>query len=219
MSKHRSFLLPSLVASLAIIVAILAWGIFRKTSMYEASRQLAISTTEEIFSSTSGNLLVQLAHPVLLAQLPAESLNAFVASVPRIMGSLESISSISGTSDVSLIPVSFSPPTASYEIQLTFGENRVTALMELVYEQGNWRFTACRVDSPMLLNWFGGWLAVSPLSSYKRKEPGWCHRLERVEHPDLHRNSATLRQAGWKPQPPPKPRLLPANSYSLTPRR
>ncbi|MBT71410.1 MAG: hypothetical protein CMQ15_05120 [Gammaproteobacteria bacterium] len=152
MSKHRSFLLPSLVASLAIIVAILAWGIFRKTSMYEASRQLAISTTEEIFSSTSGNLLVQLAHPVLLAQLPAESLNAFVASVPRIMGSLESISSISGTSDVSLIPVSFSPPTASYEIQLTFGENRVTALMELVYEQGNWPFTACRVDSPMLLN-------------------------------------------------------------------
>ncbi|MDP6415147.1 MAG: hypothetical protein QGG54_09015 [Gammaproteobacteria bacterium] len=127
-------------------------GIFRKTRLDEASRQLAISTTEEIFSSASGNLLVQLAHPTLLAQRPAESLNALVGSVPRIMGSLESISLISGSSDVSLIPVNFSPPTANYEIQLTFGENRAAALMELVYEQGNWRFTAYRVDSPMLLN-------------------------------------------------------------------
>ena len=140
------------MASLVIIVAILAWGIFRKMTMDEASRQLAISTTEEIFSSASGNLLVQLAHPTLLAQRPAESLNALVGSVPRIMGSLESISLISGSSDVSLIPVNFSPPTANYEIQLTFGENRAAALMELVYEQGNWRFTAYRVDSPMLLN-------------------------------------------------------------------
>ncbi|HAJ76729.1 MAG: hypothetical protein QGG54_12875 [Gammaproteobacteria bacterium] len=140
------------MASLVIIVAILAWGIFRKMTMDEASRQLAISTTEEIFSSASGNLLVQRVHPTLLAQRPPESLNGLVDSVPRIMGPLESISSISGASDVSLMPVSFGPPTASYEIQLTFGEIRATALMELVYEQGNWWFTAYRVDSPLLLN-------------------------------------------------------------------
>ena len=152
MTTRRLPLIPGLVTLLVLVIAVLAWGILRKARMDEDSLQMAVSTTEEVFSTVSGQRLAQLAHPTLLEQRPADSLNAYVVSIPRIMGTLDAIQSISGATDVSLFPFSLRPPQANYAIELVFNGNPATAIVAMIYAEEGWQFTAFRVDAEMLFN-------------------------------------------------------------------
>ena len=120
--------------------------------MDEDSLQIAVSTTEEVFSTVSGQRLSELAHPSLLEQRPADSLHAYVVSIPRIMGTLDAIQSISGATDISLFPFSRGAPRANYAIELVFNGNPATVIVAMIYAKEGWQFTAFRVDAQMLYN-------------------------------------------------------------------
>ena len=42
--------------------------------------------------------------------------------------------------------------TASYEINLLFGESRATLFIDLITQPGGWQVTAFRLDSPLIYN-------------------------------------------------------------------
>ena len=113
--SHRSALFTrSFLLALLVIVSLLGWGIFRRSQLDSSSQQLAIATTEAVFTSETAQQLVDHAHRDLLEQMSAETLMTYLSSVQRSMGPVESIAAIVGGTDVTRFPFSRSPPTASY---------------------------------------------------------------------------------------------------------
>lgn len=152
MSRNLLPLVSSLVLFLAFSTLILGWGIYRKSQLDSSSRQMAITTTESVFTSGTADQLVANAHQSLLAEMSSESLNAYLNSVQQILGPLDAIEVISGTTDVPLIPFASSAPTASFEIRLVFAGNPAIAVVEMIHEQGLWQITGYSIQSELLYN-------------------------------------------------------------------
>lgn len=152
MIRKRISLLNGIILFLVLAVVILAWGIYRKSSLDSSSRELALATTQSIFTNNNAGELVQNAHQQLLDQMTAESLNSYLVSVRARLGQLDAIAAISGASDVALIPLGAMAPTANYEIDLMFAGNPATAVMQMIYQQGAWQFTDYSVQSELLFN-------------------------------------------------------------------
>ncbi|MCH7815758.1 MAG: hypothetical protein IIC60_04210 [Proteobacteria bacterium] len=150
--SHRSALFTrSFLLALLVIVSLLGWGIFRRSQLDSSSQQLAIATTEAVFTSETAQQLVDHAHRDLLEQMSAETLITYLSSVQRSMGPVESIAAIVGGTDVTLFPFSRRPPTASYEIDLIFSGNTAKVILKMVYQQGKWQFTAYSIQADLLL--------------------------------------------------------------------
>ena len=152
MSRNRLPLLSSLVVIFLLLALFLGWGIYRKRQLDSSSQEMAIATTEAVFTSGSADQLVTNAHQSLLAEMSPESLDAYLRSVQQILGPLATIEAISGTTDVGLIPFASSAPTASFEISLVFDDNPAIANVELIHEQGLWQITAYNIQSDLLFN-------------------------------------------------------------------
>ena len=152
MSRNRLPLLSSLVLFFLLLTLFLGWGIYRKSQLDNSSREMAIATTESIFTSGTADQLVANAHQSLLAEMSSESLNAYLNSVQRILGPLAAIEAIAGTTDVALISFNRQAPTASFEINLVFDENPAIAVVEMIHEQGLWQITGYSIQSGLLLN-------------------------------------------------------------------
>jgi len=152
MSRNRLPLISSLVLFLVLSTLILGAGIYRKSQLDSSSRQMAITTTESVFASGTADQLVANAHQSLLAEMSPASLNAYLNSIQRILGPLDAIEAISGTTDVPLIPFAGPAPTASFEINLVFADNLAIAVVEMIYEQGLWQITGYNIQSDLLFN-------------------------------------------------------------------
>ncbi|MDD9889135.1 MAG: hypothetical protein OXU66_08710 [Gammaproteobacteria bacterium] len=152
MSRKFSSYIPTLIVSLILVSGLVAGGILRKANLDNSSQELAIAVTEAIFVDGNTDPLLAHAHASLVAQYSEENLRKTLLSISEILGPLQLIESITGGANVSLIPFLGGAPTANYAIRTNFNEDIAPLIIEMLQEEGSWRFTAYRVDSPMLLN-------------------------------------------------------------------
>ena len=152
MGRYRIPLIAGLTCLLLLAVAFFGWGIYRKGRLDDSSRRLAVNTTESIFTDGNATQLVAHAHQSLLEQMPAAALEAYLDSVRRTLGTLDAIQTISGTSAVSLNPLSRAAPSADYEIELVFTGKPAKAKVTMIYQQGVWQFTDYNIESALLYN-------------------------------------------------------------------
>jgi len=152
MGRHRIPGVAGLVCFLLLAVVFLGWGIYRKDRLDDSSLRLAVNTTESIFTDGNAAQLVAHAHLSLLEQMPAESLEAYLNSIRRTLGPLDAIQTISGSSAVSLNPLSRAVPAVEYEIELVFSGRPAKAIMTMLYQQGAWQFTDYNIESALLYN-------------------------------------------------------------------
>ena len=144
--------LISLSLFLLLVALFLGWGVFRKDQLDNASQQLAITTLQIIFSAENAQFLVDNAHPDYLLEMSEESLNKYIASTRCILGPLNAITAIRGASGVSLNPLGRGSTSSNYEVDLTFADGQVTALVSMIYQQRKWQFTDFVLESELLVD-------------------------------------------------------------------
>ncbi|NKB32353.1 MAG: hypothetical protein GKR91_04575 [Pseudomonadales bacterium] len=150
MSQKTFPLIQVVIGFLVLATAVVAWGLFQKSQLDRSSQELAIRVTQSIFFDNDIEPLVRNAHPALIEQYTADGLRAVLSNASEILGPLELIESISGTSNMSLVPFSATQPTANYVLSTSFDENQTPIYIAMVWEDEAWRFTEYRIDSPLL---------------------------------------------------------------------
>ena len=144
--------LKLLIALLSVVVLLLAAGVWQRQNLGSTSRALAVSVTQNVLSSGEASALLEHVHEELLAMRSAESLRSYLYEIPLTLGPLQEINSISGGVAAPLLPGLGEPPSASYQLSLTFSRSDATAFVDMRREDGGWRFTRFRVDAPLLYN-------------------------------------------------------------------
>ena len=152
MNKRNSFFVYTTLLLLFLIVLIFAWGVLQQVRLNASSRELALNTTEPIFTNASAGPLIDSAHSSLIQRTPGASLERYITSVISLLGPLDSIDRISGSTDIALFPFNRRATVANYEIDLVFAGNQAAAIIEMVFERGNWQFTAYNVVADLLMN-------------------------------------------------------------------
>lgn len=152
MKTERYNLFLALSLFLLVVVLFLGWGIFRKTRMDGGSQQLAIDSVQAVFSANNGQFLMENAHDSYLLEMSAESFDKYIASTQTILGPLDSINAIRGSTDVSIIPIGGESPIASYDMDLTFESSEALVQLAMIYQQGRWQFTDFVIQSDQLLD-------------------------------------------------------------------
>ena len=150
MNDRRLPLIAGLILILALTVAALGWKLLRKSQLDSSSSELAVTLTAAILRSGSTDQLLATAHPTLIQNTPIDTIQAQLTMVSFRLGSWNSIDNISGAASLPLLPFLGGAVTASYEIGLSYAVAPAKALMEMIYEQGNWYVTSFNIDSEML---------------------------------------------------------------------
>lgn len=151
MNNQRLPLIAGLILLLALAVAALGWGLVRKPQLDSSSSELAVTLTTAILRSGSTDRLLAIAHPTLIQNIPIETIQAQLTMVSFRLGSWNSVDTISGASSLPLLPFLGGATTASYEIGLGYAVAPAKAVIEMIYEQGNWYVTSFNIDSERLL--------------------------------------------------------------------
>lgn len=151
MNKRRLPLIASLILILAVAVAALAWGLLRKPQLDSSSSELAVTLTTAVLRSGSTDQLLARAHPSLEQNTAIEAIQARITMLSFRLGNWNSVDTISGAASLPLLPFLGGAATASYEIGLSYALAPAKALIEMIYEEGNWYVTAFNIDSERLL--------------------------------------------------------------------
>ncbi|PCJ27957.1 MAG: hypothetical protein COA96_01990 [SAR86 cluster bacterium] len=149
--KYTSTKLTLLLTLILLIVAVLmGWGIFRKSQIDDASQQLAITTTQTIFSTANAQFLIDNAHKSYSREMSEEAFNGYIAFILRTLGPLAAITAITGSTDMSANPLNQKSAQANYELDLTFSNSSTTVLISMIYEQDKWQFESYTVQAQLL---------------------------------------------------------------------
>ena len=151
MNNQRPPLIAGLILLLALAVAALGWGLVRKPQLDSSSNELAVTLTTAILHSGSTDQLLAIAHPTLIQNNPIETIQAQLTMVSFRLGSWNSVDTISGAASLPLLPFLGGATTASYEIGLSYAVAPAKAVIEMIFEQGNWYVTSFNITSERLL--------------------------------------------------------------------
>ncbi len=151
MNNQRLPLIAGLILILALAVAALGWGLVRKPQLDSSSNELAVTLTTAILHSGSTDQLLAIAHRTLIQNNPIETIQAQLTMMSFRLGSWNSVDTISGAANLPLLPFLGGATTASYEIGLSYAVAPAKAVIEMVYEQGNWYATSFNITSERLL--------------------------------------------------------------------
>tara|TARA_B110000483_G_C18181256_1_gene537130 strand:+ start:78 stop:353 length:276 start_codon:yes stop_codon:yes gene_type:complete len=80
-----------------------------------------------------------------------ESSATILTNLTRAVGVLKTINSVTGSSEVPLLPIS-RPPTASYRSDLSMLAGPITLTANLVWITGNWQFANFSFSGDLLRN-------------------------------------------------------------------
>lgn len=147
---RRHALSYTITLILFAVVAALAWGIIQKSRRDTQSQQLAIEVLQTLFTSGSAEMLIELAHADLLATESPQSLQRYIHSIEERIGSLQSMESINGSSEMSLNPFVSNGLMASYSLNLVFEEELAEANIELKLENGSWLISRLSILGELL---------------------------------------------------------------------
>ncbi len=146
--RHPLFVLATLASALLLILAITVW---RQYALDRAAQDLTLEVLESTLSTGTSQALVSNAHADLLAAMGPESLASYLASIPRVMGNLEALTSISGGAEVPW-PLTGEQATAEYAVGLVFARSAATAQVALIRVEGLWQISHFVIDAPLLAN-------------------------------------------------------------------
>lgn len=102
---------------------------------------MALQVVENTFSEDYPTLLIENSHPNYQAELPVELLVSYLKGVNGQTGPLESLESIRGNAEISLINFSQSEYFASYELELIFRNTPAAAQIDMQFTKGQWQVT------------------------------------------------------------------------------
>ena len=152
MAVSRSRATALILSLLFVVLGAFGWGVLRKIQLDNSSSELAVALLRDTLSSGSATALINYAHPEWLQLMPTDSISSYLENSVRRLGSLQSMSTITGESDTPLIPLPGSPIPATYAIELEMGSTPVSAELDMRYEDGQWWLLNLVLNTPRLMD-------------------------------------------------------------------
>lgn len=152
MPNQRAISIFSAIFILATLTILLARNIYLRTSLDESAENLVLDVTQSILNSDSAEALTSRAFNGLVNQDPALEYQSQTGSIMRIMGTLNSITSIAGSTDIEFLPFTGNDPTAHYELAVDFQRGSASIATDLIYKENQWWFTHFDIDADQLQN-------------------------------------------------------------------
>jgi len=140
------------ISLLLVASAVLAWGIWQKTSLDKTSQTAVAEIIETAFRTDRYSQLVERALDAQINERPASELVRYVSALNRTLGSLEEISGVFGEAQVPLVNLSSTPTIANYEADLKFSAGPGILRITLHHIEGTWLMSRFLVESQLLLN-------------------------------------------------------------------
>lgn len=150
MPRSRSRTLAIALVLLSLPVFIFGYSAWQKFRLDESSSESAINITQELYSSGSVANLVNNLHAELAQQMTPEQWQASVNSQLRRLGPMTAMTEMRGEAAVPMVTYPGQRVTASYEIDMEFGETLTTLYVEMLWQNNDWRITEYRLDAPPL---------------------------------------------------------------------
>jgi hypothetical protein len=151
MINRKTLLISTLVLALIALSVMLGRGIIRKAQLDTSSQVLVLETIEGLLKVPERQAMLLLMSDDNFDAQSKESSATRLTNLTRAVGVLKTINSVTGSSDVPLLPLS-RPPTASYQFDLSMLAGPITLTANLVWITGNWQFASFSFGGDLLLN-------------------------------------------------------------------
>ena len=151
MISRKILLISTLVFALIALSIILGRGIIRKAQLDSSSQVLVLDTIEALLKVRERQAMLLLMSDDNFDAQSKESSATRLTNLTRAVGVLKTINSVTGSSDVSLLPLS-GPPTASYQFDLSMLAGPITLTANLIWITGNWHFASFSFSGDLLRN-------------------------------------------------------------------
>ncbi|MFT6093226.1 MAG: hypothetical protein ACJA2Q_001119 [Pseudohongiellaceae bacterium] len=151
MINRKTLVFGPLILALTAICVILGWGIIRKTQLDTSSQILALETIQTVLKANDRDAMLLLMSDKNFDTQHKDGYATRFFNLKRSVGALQTISRVTGTSNVPLLPFSL-PPTASYQFDLNMLAGPITLTSDLVWTKGSWQFSGFKFAGNLLLN-------------------------------------------------------------------
>lgn len=151
MAKNRSIAIAALLATLFVVLAILSWGVVRKMQLDNGSQESAIALLERSFTNGTAEPLVAAAHPEWLQSMSASAIANYLQTSMEILGPLQAMTSITGTSTAGIVPVPGETVNANYVVNMEMGTTAFETTIDLRYSDGVWLVTNLVLNADALM--------------------------------------------------------------------
>lgn len=144
----------TVVVCLALIAVISAmtWTILRTNRLESAAQELALTVSEESFTIDYPAALIENLHPDYLAQIPPRSLLRYLNNATQRLGSLDSLISIRGSTDIPLLSIGDKATLANYEVELSFRNTPASLQLEMLLTNNQWLISKFDIVADVLAN-------------------------------------------------------------------
>ncbi|MGB1115553.1 MAG: hypothetical protein ACPG2Q_03920 [Pseudohongiellaceae bacterium] len=152
MGRFSSSLTYTLSTVLVLLLVSFGYSALKKYRLDGSSDETAVNLARAIYTSGLADSLIDSAHPAFLRQVSPAALQSTVSATLARLGPLTAMTEIRGAAQVPMLTYPTQEVTASYEINLLFGESQATLFIDLITQPGGWQVTAFRLDSPLIYN-------------------------------------------------------------------
>ncbi|MGA1054538.1 MAG: hypothetical protein ACO3S4_04405, partial [Pseudohongiellaceae bacterium] len=126
MGRFSSSLTYTLSTVLALLLVSFGYSALKKYRLDGSSDETAVNLARAIYTSGLADSLIDSAHPAFLRQVSPAALQSTVSATLARLGPLTAMTEIRGAAQVPMLTYPTQEVTASYEINLLFGESRAT---------------------------------------------------------------------------------------------
>ena len=137
--------------ALIAVISVMVWTILRTNRLELAAQELALTVSEESFTTDFPATLIDNAHPDYQAQFPQEKLLLYLKNMNLPLGPLDSLVSIRGSSDIPLIPIGTRTASANYEVELRFRNAPASLKIEMLLTNNRWLISRFALVAEMLV--------------------------------------------------------------------
>ena len=149
MKKKQLYWFSAISFALAVLVVLLAHGIYQKLKYDNQSQKLTLSVTQSVLAEWDPASLIENIHSSLIETQSEQSLMGYF-NLLRRLGTVSLLESIEGEAKVPTVFSGDGPITASYTIKAQFENGPATIEAELVLEKNRWLFTRYRVVTVLI---------------------------------------------------------------------
>lgn len=129
MGRFSSSLTYTLSTVLALLLVSFGYSALKKYRLDGSSDETAVNLARAIYTSGLADSLIDSAHPAFLRQVSPAALQSTVSATLARLGPLTAMTEIRGAAQVPMLTYPTQEVTASYEINLLFGESRATLFL------------------------------------------------------------------------------------------
>ena len=129
MGRFSSSLTYTLSTVLVLLLVSFGYSALKKYRLDGSSDETAVNLARAIYNSGLADSLIDSAHPAFLRQVSPAALQSTVSATLARLGPLTAMTEIRGAAQVPMLTYPTQEVTASYEINLLFGESRATLFL------------------------------------------------------------------------------------------